>query len=555
MTSSYGKYQVLEQVGEGGFGRVYRALDPLLKRDVAIKTCTLREPEMRARFVREAEIVASLKHPHIVTVYDFGVEDGEPYLVQEYLSGADLQQVLDSGAAVPDATKVRWLRQIADGLRYAHAQGVIHRDIKPSNIRVQSDGQVRIMDFGIAKLLEAQQQLTQTGLSIGTTGYLSPEQLAGRDIDQRADIFSFGVLAYELVAGQRPFGGKSESVTTVLYRIAHESPPPLEGLVPGTPAALVACIDRCLEKDRDRRWPSFEPVIAELDDVLLRLERGEAPRATARTSPAPAVASAEEQTRRRRISPAVAGLATAALAVAVFGVLNVTRLGRGQPSEPGTSTLPASQPAPIPPPNPVAPPPPAADTPVRQGAGEPGPRQATGTPGTQAGQQQTAPERPLSPPAPEPPALDPTRLVLWVRAEAGAVRDAAETTFATELGGGGWQIVDSEQVRASEAGPAPATNAIARLGQTHGAGFVVLVDATSQAVPSVGGMYTGSATVTLRIYRSADGSLAGTESFGVGTGNTPGKLAATPEAAALEATRAAAYQATRAARKYIDAGA
>ena len=543
MTTSYGKYQVLEQVGEGGFGRVFRALDPLLKREVAIKTCTLRQPEVRARFVREAEIVAKLKHPHIVTVYDFGVEDGEPYLVQEMLTGKDLQEVLDSGITVDLQTKVRWLRQTADGLRHAHSQGVIHRDVKPSNIRIQEDGDVRIMDFGIAKLLEAQQQLTQTGLSIGTTGYLAPEQLAGQEIDHRADIFSYGVLAYQLVSGRKPFEG--DSVTTILYRIAHEEPPSLREAAPDCPPALVACIERCLQKNREQRWASFGPVIGELDDVSRKLSQG----ATV------AGRSVHEETaagRRFRISPAAAGIATAAVAVALFGVLNVSRIGRSEPGDPpdplrlprtdSTSTNNNPDSARV-----------AAVESTSTTGGQPGDTTDTG-----AG---TAPVIPPPPPPPAtppsstavpPPAtrLDARRVVLLVRAEAQAVHDAAESTIVSELRNAGFTVVDAAVVDATPGPGAPAPNALASLGRTHGAGFVVFVDATAQAVP-FSGMFTGSSTLTARIYDVAEGSLAGTETGAVGTGNTPGKLGPTPEAATAEAAKTAANQLLRGIRARI----
>src|ERR1041385_5169326 len=174
--TTFGKYQVLESIGEGGFGRVFRGYDPVLKRKVAIKTCSLHEATMRERFAREAEIAANLRHPNIVTVYDFGEQDGEPYIVQEYLDGEDLDRKLKRDEPIGVRTAVGWLRQIGEGLQFAHARGVVHRDVKPGNLRVLPDGQIRIMDFGIAKLLQSERQLTQSGCSLGTVGYLAPEQ-------------------------------------------------------------------------------------------------------------------------------------------------------------------------------------------------------------------------------------------------------------------------------------------------------------------------------------------------------------------------------------------
>jgi eukaryotic-like serine/threonine-protein kinase len=561
MTSSYGKYQVLEQVGEGGFGRVYRALDPLLKREVAIKTCTLRQTDVRARFVREAEIVASLKHPHIVTVYDFGVEDGEPYLVQEFLTGQDLQQVIESGTHVDLARKVRWLRQIGEGLRYAHAKGIIHRDIKPSNIRIQADGEVRIMDFGIAKLLEADQQLTQTGQSVGTTGYLAPEQLSGGDIDHRVDIFAFGVLSYQLIAGRRPFEGNS--FTAVLYRILHEEPAPLRDIAPDCPPGLIAVIDRCLRKNRDERFASFAPVLEALDGVLRQLEGG-AP------ADAAAVAAAMQQVdaspARRRTSPAVWGLGVATVAIALFGIINLATWTSGSPptedgdrialdsttTEPADSVLASDGRDSVPA---VA----ATD------AGTAGAAQAGGGAGTTTAGQRTdtgtdrAGERAgdagrttESPPVVPPAVLDMRRLVVFVTAEQPAIRNAAETELVNALTGAGYRIVDGSVVRATAGEPARGPNALASIARTHAAGWLLAVEVSASAAESVGGMYTGEATVSLRVYGAADGELAGAETVAVGSGGTPGRLGPTPDGATVEATRAAAYQAYRAARRILD---
>ncbi|HET9985765.1 MAG TPA: serine/threonine-protein kinase, partial [Longimicrobiales bacterium] len=369
MTSFFGKYQVVEIVGEGGFGKVFKGYDPTLKRYVAIKTCTLRHADIRARFTREAEIAANLRHPNIVTVYDFGEHEGEPYLVQEFLSGEDLDRIIKRADPVDVQTKVRYLSQLAEGLAFAHRYGVVHRDVKPGNVRIQTDGQVRIMDFGIAKLLEADQQLTQTGLSVGTTGYLAPEQLKGQDIDHRADIFSYGVLAYELVAGRRPFEG--ESITSIFYKIAHEEPAPVTELAPGCPPRLAAIIDRCLKKNREERFAHLGLVKDELDLVAAELKTGvgaptiaaaggpagasaafsaaatapAAPNGTpaqataAATAPAAAAPAGSAATAPARASRwrTYGGLAVAAAAVAIFAVFSVARWGRGSAGPEGAT--------------------------------------------------------------------------------------------------------------------------------------------------------------------------------------------------------------------------
>ncbi len=232
----FGKYEVVDLIGEGGFGRVFKGLDPDLKRPVAIKTCSLSEPGMRERFFREAEIAARLHHPNITTVYDFGRQDGEPYLVQEYLTGEDLDDIIQRPDQLSLATKIGYLVQVGEGLGYAHGKGVIHRDVKPANIRILDDGQVRIMDFGIARLVEETQRFTQVGMTIGTAGYLSPEQLQGLEVDHRSDIFSFGILAYELILNRRPFEG--ESISALFYAIAHQEPTPIQEVWPECPPAL-----------------------------------------------------------------------------------------------------------------------------------------------------------------------------------------------------------------------------------------------------------------------------------------------------------------------------
>lgn len=273
----FGKYEVVDLIGRGGFGQVFKGLDPDLKRPVAIKTCSLEQEGMRERFFKEAEIAARLQHPNITTVYDFGKVDGEPYMVQEYLPGEDLDQMIKRRDPITLGDKLRILLQVADGLRYAHSRGVVHRDVKPANIRVLGDGQVRIMDFGIAKLMEETQRLTQTGMTIGTAGFLSPEQLLGLDIDGRSDIFSFGVLAYELVTYVTPF--KADSISALFYAIAYVDPLPVGEVWAECPPALAACLARCLEKDRDTRYQDFSEVMEELRTVLGTLEDGGAMRA------------------------------------------------------------------------------------------------------------------------------------------------------------------------------------------------------------------------------------------------------------------------------------
>ncbi len=261
-----GKYEVVEKIGEGGFGTIFKGFDPHIRRFVAIKSCGSEEQEVRNRFFHEAQIAGHLQHRHIVTVYDFGVQDGVPYIVQEYLSGEDLNQKIKRKDHIPLPEKLLYLIQVAGGLDYAHSKGVVHRDIKPANIRVLEDGTAKIMDFGIAKLTTQDTGLTQTGMTLGTAAYLAPEQIRGETIGPTADIFSWGVTAWELFSYQRPFVG--EHISTVLYRILNERHPPLRDVAPEVPAEIVAIVDRCLEKKPERRYASCAELLRELDRAI-----------------------------------------------------------------------------------------------------------------------------------------------------------------------------------------------------------------------------------------------------------------------------------------------
>lgn len=267
MLAKVGKYEIIEKVGVGGFGTVYRGRDPYIKRTVAIKTCQSDEDELRKRFFREAEFAGNLHHRNITTIYDFGLTDeGLPYIVQEFLTGEDLDRKIKRKDDLPLAWRVRVLADICDGLHYAHTSGIIHRDVKPSNVRILEDGTVKIMDFGIAKSMVTESTLTQTGITLGTASYLAPEQIRGEPVDARTDIFSLGVLAYELFTYTRPFTG--DHISTVLYKIMNEPPPSPAEVVAGLPPELVAVIQKTLEKDRNNRFASCADLKASLMAVL-----------------------------------------------------------------------------------------------------------------------------------------------------------------------------------------------------------------------------------------------------------------------------------------------
>ncbi len=269
MLNKIGKYEVSEQIGVGGFGAVYRGRDPFIKRTVAIKTCQVNDEEIKHRFFREAELAGNLHHRNITTIYDFGVENGIPYIVQEFLTGEDLDKKIKRGEPIPVARKVEILMAIAEGLGYAHAASIIHRDVKPANVRILEDGTVKVMDFGIAKSLQTESNLTQTGITLGTSAYLAPEQIRGESIDRRTDVFAMGVLSYELICFRKPFRG--EHLSTILYKILNETPEPIETLAPDVPPALIAAINRALAKAPGDRYPTMEEFRKDLQAVYREL--------------------------------------------------------------------------------------------------------------------------------------------------------------------------------------------------------------------------------------------------------------------------------------------
>ena len=238
-----GKYQVLGKLGEGGMGTVYRGMDPAIGREVAIKTLKEATEELRQRFKQEASS-GVLNHPNIVTVYDFGEQNGNPYIVMEFISGDSLDNLLKSGRQFTIIEKLEIIRQLCIGLGYAHQKGVIHRDVKPANIMVQPDGNIKIVDFGIARLGETRGH-TQTGLVIGTLDYISPERLLGKPADGRADIWSAGVILYRLLAGRLPFLFP-EGDSAALHRVIREPQEPLSNFLTDYPPALDNVINTAL---------------------------------------------------------------------------------------------------------------------------------------------------------------------------------------------------------------------------------------------------------------------------------------------------------------------
>jgi serine/threonine protein kinase len=285
-----GKYAVVGRIGRGGMGMVYRGWDAVLEREVAVKTLTVEgtlDEESRRRFQIEARAAAKLQHANIVTVFELGEDRGLPFIAMELLPGVDLDTLMRSGEALLLEEKLEAMAQVLRGLHFAHDHGIVHRDIKPSNIRLLEDGTVKIMDFGIAKL--GGTGVTKTGMMVGTVHYMSPEQIRGRKLDGRSDVFSAGVILHELLSGTRPFA--SDTPTAVLYKIINEAHPPLDASVAGAAPELQAILDRALAKDPEARYPAAAHMADDLAAVATRL-RGPA------TAPTPEVIEAVNASRR-----------------------------------------------------------------------------------------------------------------------------------------------------------------------------------------------------------------------------------------------------------------
>ncbi len=254
-------------------GVLYRGIDPVLDREVAIKLMLSDfsddAEQMRPRFYREARAAARLQHRNIVTVFEFAEEANTPFMVMEFLRGASLAQRIASGPPLTLDEKLDIVAQLCAGLNYAHEQGVIHRDVKPANIFLMTDGTVKLLDFGIAKMTAS--TLTRQGDVVGSASYMSPEQVSGSDtIDGRADIFSTGVVLYELLAGRKPFQG--EVPTAIVMKILQEAPPPIEQFAPGLPAQLVTAVNRALEKDPEKRFATAGDLGRELQWIRKALQ-------------------------------------------------------------------------------------------------------------------------------------------------------------------------------------------------------------------------------------------------------------------------------------------
>src|SRR5438105_664746 len=272
--SRLGPYEIIPNLGAGGMGEVYRARDPRIGRDVAIKVlpaALANDTDRLRRFEQEARATGTLNHPNLLVIFDFGSHDQNPFIVSELLEGATLRDVLTD--KLPMRKVLDYAVQIANGLAAAHEKGVVHRDLKPENIFITRDDRVKLLDFGLAKLAnpevdpksraETARHGTSPGVVVGTVGYMSPEQVRGTAIDHRSDIFSFGIVLYEMSSGAQPF--RRDSSVETMNAILHDDPPPLKD--DAIPPVLARLLDHALEKNASRRFESMKDVAFALDAV------------------------------------------------------------------------------------------------------------------------------------------------------------------------------------------------------------------------------------------------------------------------------------------------
>lgn len=261
-----GKYKIEKVIGKGAMGVIYQAFDTTLQRQVAIKTMTsevINDPQLRKRFYTEARSAGNLRHPNIITIFDLGEDGQTPFIVMELLQGTDLKSMMQNEQNWPFGKILNIAIQSAKGLSFAHQKGIVHRDIKPANIFICQDGIVKILDFGVAHVLSS--TMTQAGMLLGSLGYMAPEQIIGEKVDGRVDLYSLGVILYELITGVKPFVEKD--ITSTIQAIIKNPPVPIGKIREGCPGDLEAIIIRCLQKDRENRYPNLAEVIEALTAV------------------------------------------------------------------------------------------------------------------------------------------------------------------------------------------------------------------------------------------------------------------------------------------------
>lgn len=272
-------YRILEELGRGGMGVVYKAEDTKLDRTLALKflpsNISANETD-KARFLQEAKAASAINHPNVCVIHDIKEHDDQQFIIMEYVDGQTLSKLIKDSSRFPIDDYLDYALQIAGALQAAHENGIIHRDIKSDNIMITSTGQVKVMDFGLAKLA-GQTKITKTGTTLGTVAYMSPEQAQGKNVDHRTDIWSLGVVLYEMVTGQLPFRGEYEQA--VMYAIVNEEPEPITSILPEIPQQLDRVLEKAIAKSQEERYQNFEEFIRDLtlDEEKEQVRPGEPP--------------------------------------------------------------------------------------------------------------------------------------------------------------------------------------------------------------------------------------------------------------------------------------
>nr|WP_246851484.1 protein kinase [Patulibacter sp. SYSU D01012] len=337
------RYRLEAQIGSGGMSTVYRAFDTVLERTVAIKRMhreIAENSEQLERFRREARAVAQLNHPNIVQVIDAGEHDDTPFIVFEYVNGETLKERIQRAGRLPVTEAVAYAIEIARALGAAHERGIVHRDVKPQNVMINEEGAAKVTDFGIARTME-EHGLTADGRVLGTTDYVSPEQAMGHDVDGQSDIYSLGIVLFEMLVGDIPFHGENQ--VAVAMKHVREEIPDVQQLRPSVGSALAAVVDRATAKALDVRYPSTDELVADLEDVLT-IEAGRRGETTGEATAVFRSLPREQQGRanlrpgRRSIIVGAVVLVVAALAVAGFLFLDGDRTTRGTGQKPLTPT-------------------------------------------------------------------------------------------------------------------------------------------------------------------------------------------------------------------------
>ena len=310
-----GRYRLESKLGSGGMSTVYLARDETLERWVAAKVLHREisdQPDQIERFRREARAVAQVSHPNVVAVIDAGEDGGRPYIVFEYVDGETLKQRIDRSGRLPLDEAAAYAIEVGRGLGAAHARRLVHRDVKPQNVLIDSEGRAKVTDFGIARELE-QDGLTKTGRVLGTTDYVSPEQAMGKEVDARSDIYSLGILLYEMLTGDVPF--QADNLVGVAMKHVNEQMPNVQKVRPGVSSALAAVVERATEKDADKRYPDMKAMLADLEAAL----EVEVSRAGRSTGEATTVLDSVSSTRRRFLTSRNVSVAGILLVLAGVG--------------------------------------------------------------------------------------------------------------------------------------------------------------------------------------------------------------------------------------------